>query len=207
MANLDEPITFTEDLTLLRKFLGFHSSGLFPIYDRDVVFITIDFEGSEGFSHGINQMGVSILDTRDLSDVLTRNVIKTRFYGISTPGKSDRLNEQIKKDFTHGEASWITKQEIVSTLTDIFRQCNSRNVVLIDHGLRNELRNMKMLGFRPGSHANIIAYVDTLNLSNTIRGHVEYPNLRSLACQLGLHGIRSYEHNVYQKGRKYHNAG
>ena len=67
MANFHEPITFTEDLTLLRKFLGFHSSGLFPIYDRDVVFLTIDFKGIEGFSHGINQIGMSVLDTRDLS--------------------------------------------------------------------------------------------------------------------------------------------
>ena len=134
-------------------------------------------------------------------------MIKTRFYGISTPGKFDRLSKQIQRQFTLGEASWITKQEIVSTLTAIFRQCNSRNVVLIGHGLRHKLGNMRKLDFRPGSHANIIAYVDTQNLSNTIRGQVEYTNLRSLACQLGLHAIRSYEHNVYPKGRNYHNAG
>ena len=123
--------------------------------------MAINFEGTEHMQ-GISQIGISTLDTRDLpyASSLVQNTIRTQLYCVSKRSKHARLDKKTRKIFTFSQVNWITKQEVVETLAAIFKECNTypnledvtsnpRNVVLVGHGLANELRNMQMLGFRP----------------------------------------------------------
>lgn len=224
MSRLIDRVAPAADLALLQRFLGLcpdnavHSDGLAPLYHCDALFVAIDFEGKEQQS-GISQIGVSTLDSRDLPSAssLGQSLIKSQLYCVSKPAKFRRLDKKTKTIFTFGEVSWITKEEIVDTLVTIFEECSTysiledvlrrpRNVVLVGHGLGQELRNMEMLGFRPELHARIIAHVDTQLLSNEISGHTEFPSLRSVVYQVGLRSKEMHDAGALSRPRRFHNA-
>lgn len=189
-------------------FLGLHVTttlnNLAPLSHHDVLFVAIDFEGTEHSGHGISQIGVSILDTRGLpcASILGQSVVKTELYCISKRPKNQRLDKKTRKIFTLGEVKWIRKHQAVDTLTTIFQECSSysilsddtvnsqiksgrsgsinvslssdpRDIVLVGHGLNNELKNMQILGFQPQLHANIIAQIDTEDLWDEFQGRIE----------------------------------
>ena len=225
MSRPNERVAPEADLALLQRFLGLcpdnavDRKGLTPLYHCDALFVAIDFEGTE-HQYGISQIGVSTLESRDLlcASSLGQSLIKSQLYCVSKPSKFRRLNKTTKKIFTFGEVFWITKQQIVDTLVTIFEKCNTcsslgdplrrpRNIILVGHGLDNELRSMRRLGFQPELHARIIALVDTQNLSDEIRGHREYPSLRSLVHQVGMNPKEIYGAGALPKARHFHNAG
>ncbi|KAL8657204.1 MAG: hypothetical protein Q9226_002144 [Calogaya cf. arnoldii] len=220
------------NLTSLKSFLGLDSHGAGqqgPVYHYDTLFLAIDFEGREDFA-GVSQIGMSILDTRGLpyASLLGQTLIETQLYCVAKRSKHRRLDKNIKRVFTLGEVSWITREERVSALVTIFQQCNSysimernatlsqfrvahnaltgpRNIVLVGHGLETEMRNMDLLGFRLEEHANIVAYVDTRTLSYQVHG--VGGTLHSIARQVGLCPRRFYTAGAHPKARHFHVAG
>ena len=225
MSRPKEWVAPAAKLALLQRFLGLCPDNavlredLAPSYHCDALFVAIDFEGTEN-KHGISQIGVSTLDSRDLprASSLGQSLIKSRLYCVSKRSKFRRLDKKTREIFTFGEVIWITKQEIVDTLVTIFENCNTyssfkdgmrrpRNVILVGHALDNELRQMEMLGFQPELHAKIIAHVDTQDLSDEIRGHREFPSLCSLVHQVGLNPKQIYDAGALPKTRHFHNAG
>lgn len=128
----------------------------------------------------------------------------------------------------HWEVDWITKEERVGSLTTIL--CNSRsifkqderlsrytptqaaskepqNIILVGHGLDNELRNTRTVGFDPGACVEIIAHIDTQDLSNEIKGYTEFIALRSLVHDARLRRRQVFEAGARSKCRRSHNAG
>ncbi|KAI4274207.1 MAG: hypothetical protein LQ337_004107 [Flavoplaca oasis] len=220
------------DLALLKRFLGLDSHGaghLGPAYYRDTLFLAIDFEGRED-AHGVSQIGVSILDTRGLpyAALLGQTLIDTQQYCVAKRKEHRRLDKKIKEVFTLGEVHCITREEKLPTLAAIFQQCNSysileknaalsqisltgdaltgpRNVVLVGHNLCTELRNMDLIGFRPESYANIVAYVDTRTLCQEVHGYCR--TLRSVVRQAGLCPRKLYIAGAFPKARNFHIAG
>lgn len=154
-----------------------------------------------------------------LTSKVVNSDIKSQLYGITKKPKTwRRLDKKTRKIFKSGEVNWATKQDIMDTLVTILEKFNTysileddlkrpRNVVLVGHGLDNELRDMEMLGFRPELHANIIAHLDTQYLSDEIRGHMEFTTLRSLVRQVGSNPKQLYEAGALPKNRQFHNAG
>lgn len=228
MSRRKERVAPAADLALVQQFLricpdnAVYREDLAPLYHCDAIFVAIDFEGEEGseHKHGISQIGVSTLDTRDLpcASSLGQSLIKSQLYCVSKRPKSRRLDGRTRKIFTFGEVIWIRKPELVDTLVTIFENFNTysslgddlrrpRNVVLVGHALDNELMQMEILGFQPELHARIIAHVDTQNLSDEIRGHRECASLRSLVHQVGMNPKQMYEAGALPKARHFHNAG
>lgn len=82
-----------------------------------------------------------------------------------------------------------------------------RRVVLVGHGLRNELRDMRLLGFTPGDFANIIGIVDTQRLFAQLSG-ARYPtSLKRLTALLGLRLKLLYLAGAKPKQQYFHDAG
>ena len=213
--------TSAADSTALKRFLGLGQDSPVPTYYRDAVFVAIDFEGNE-HEHlpGVNQIGVSTLDTRDLphASELGQNMIQAKLYCIPKPGSKRRalrrFQEEMSKRFKFSEPEWITREQIQDTLITIFRErgldscapSEPRNIVLVGHALHNELRNMERLGFRPESHARIIARFDTQHLAKEIRGETESTKLRKLVRD-ELSGKNVYAAGAQSSKRPFHNAG
>ena len=214
------------DSTALKRFLGLGQDSPIPTYDRDAVFVAIDFEGNEhehlpGVNQiGVNQIGVSTLDTRDLphASKLGQKMIQAKLYCIPRPDSKRRalrrFKEETSKMFKFSEPEWIAREQIQDTLIAIFRErsfdsctpSEPRNIVLVGHAFHNELTNMEKLGFRPESHARIIARFDTQHLAKEIRGETESLKLRKLVRD-ELSGKNVYAAGAHPSKRPFHNAG
>ena len=174
---------------------------------QDVLFLAIYFEGSKSSKEGIDQIGVSVLDTRSLrcaSDE-RQDLVTTRLYGVSKPNKS-RLWD--RKPLKSGIVYCVNRNQFVSTLEETFQEISSlshlssptssendaaavmnpahRKVVLVGHGLENECNEMELLGFHPELHANIIGLLDTRDLAFEVYDGKDFFKPDLLASRLGL---------------------
>lgn len=77
------------ELRVLQQMLGLHSNEQFDPRLRDVVFVCIDCEAFEFGQDKITEIGVAILDTRDLADITTekdeKNWLATMKYAHYRP--------------------------------------------------------------------------------------------------------------------------
>ena len=202
------------DAAALKQLLGLGRDSLTPTYYRDAIFLAIDFKGHQHESlPGVKQVGVSTLDTRDLprASELGHSLIHAKLYCVpkrnSKPRGLRRYKEEMSKRFQLSEPEWITRDQIPSTLTTIFRLLGRssessttstqpdeepRNIVLIGHNLGSVLATMEKLSFRPDLHARIVAHVDTWNLAGAIRAPTQSTKLRALVRD-ELSGKNLYE--------------
>lgn len=170
------------------------------------------------------------------ASLLGQQVIRNKLYCISRASKFSRLEEKTKKVYRFGEVKWVLREDVVTTLATIFQDCSrfsildqystlprvktevnvmgytskskrNRNIVLVGHGLHNELNIMDALGFRPGNHAKIIATMDTELLANQVEGWKQKTNLKSLIRSLEL--VPKFFHipGASPRLRRFHNAG
>lgn len=123
-SQIKDRVAPTADSTTLKRFLGLRQDSAIPAYYRDAVFVAIDFEGHEHPDiFGIYQIGVSILDTRDLpyASELGHNLILTKPYRVlkskkvrrankETSQKFRRLRKGMSKWFNFGEPEWVTRE-------------------------------------------------------------------------------------------------
>jgi len=150
---------------------------------RDVVFVSIDLEAFEFAQNKITEIGVSVLDTRDIVDTdpgvdaiswLSR--IKTRHFRISEYARlvNKRFIKGCPDKFNFGESEFISIQQTHNVLTQIFANpagahssgtVEPRNIVLVGHGLSNDTAYLKSVNFSPYAGGNVVHSLDTQKLS------------------------------------------
>lgn len=117
----------------------------------DVVLVAIDFENTDGLRSTRfqksstrplrSQVGLAILDTKELQHGTPGEAIKTH----SFPTGSFRYVQNVRKRFLLGKTTRIAPLEIAYCI----RSCipSNRNVVIVGHGVANDLRVLQALNF------------------------------------------------------------
>ena len=143
------------------------SLGLAPSESQGLdepVFVTIDFEylsNIKDASQNLNsQMGVAILDSRDLISSPARTAISTYNFVTGSPSYCAATT----KKFLFNKTTIIHQQDILSNLESLIPQ--SRNIILVGHDLRNDLRVLQLLG--SNLHTSIRGILDTLRIASRI---------------------------------------
>ncbi|KAK4205614.1 hypothetical protein QBC40DRAFT_344426 [Triangularia verruculosa] len=135
---------------------------------NDTVIIAIDFEGintiKSGFTQkeGNSQVGLAILDTKDLRKVPPEKLISTLNFAV---GSSSYVTKASNK-FIFGESITIQPSSMVQAIQSHIPQ--DRNVVLVGHAIENDLQALQALGFefeRPPS-----GILDTSGIANEVFG-------------------------------------
>ena len=141
------PLRYTiskNGLQLLQQCLGLEpseSQGL----DKPV-FISIDLEYLSNFkqdaSQNLNsQVGVAILDSRDLISSPPRTAISKYNFVTGSPSYCAAT----AKKFLFGKTITIHQRDILSNLEPLVPR--TRNIILVGHDIRNDLRVLQLLGF------------------------------------------------------------
>lgn len=152
-------------LSMLLEILGLsHSVSKSPALN-DTVIIAIDFEAIETIKSGFaqkenSQVGIAILDTRDLRQVPPETLISTRNFAA---GSSSYVTKASNK-FLFGETITIQPSSMLQTIQSHIPQ--GRNLVLVGHGIVNDLQALEALGFefeRPPS-----GILDTSGIANEV---------------------------------------
>ena len=168
-----------------------------PSYSLDAclhtnpILISIDFEGILcGDTVGLSQIGVSMLDTRDLA--IDLNKISLSNYNYFSGPLDGRV-----LSYRFGILVQFSKLDTRKVLTDIFRINRdstkpSRNVILVGHHMSNELQALIKLRIYPEEICPVLCVLDTASL---YREHsalliksptIDHPSLRNLTKNLAV---------------------
>ncbi|KAM0714656.1 hypothetical protein Q7P37_009954 [Cladosporium fusiforme] len=157
----------------------------------DVVFVCLDCEAFERDQKKVTEVGVAILDTRNLRDIdlFTSSVaimehIKAAHY------RPVEYSKFVNKRFVHGcpdafgfgTSTWVRLPDVAPILHRVFQDPPSlsdaarfqvqtpttqRNVIVIGHGLGNDDKYLRTLGFSLGAVGNIVGRADTQKLTGS----------------------------------------
>ncbi|OCK89636.1 uncharacterized protein K441DRAFT_271846 [Cenococcum geophilum 1.58] len=114
------------NISELQDFLRFYTSP----HDSDVVFIATDFERHQCC---VTDIGISTLDTRDLSSNLiskAQKAIQTRHICVkdTVPGWVRKIFDKNPEQVRAEAAEWIQKRDIKATLADIFCITDTKSI-------------------------------------------------------------------------------
>ena len=143
-------------LQLLQQRLGLKSSESGG--SDDIVFVSIDFEYLSNFKQDLSQnlnsqVGISILDTSDLTSSPPQDTISTYYFVTGSPSYCATAT----KRFLFGETITIHQRDILSNLESLIPR--TRNIVLVGHGVASDLRILQLLQF--DRHTSIVGILDT----------------------------------------------
>lgn len=179
-----------DQTNLLYDCLGLHTF-IGPLPFHDVVFISIDFENPDKIhlptsKHALSggQMGVAVLDTRDLESWDEKgNIIST--YNFAW-GRCIYI-VHARRNFIFGATREIKSSDIASTLEALVPR--SRNVVLVAHGSCNELAVLERINF--DTETSIVGVLDTFELSKSVLPSLQGRSLEKILQALGIpyHGL------------------
>lgn len=118
---------------------------------QDVVFMAIDFECLGRMStrtldsspNSYIQMGVAILDTRELLTVDPENVISTHLIVTGKPYLY-HLNVH-QNNFVFGDETYIKTKDLLKTFKSIIPK--ERKIAIVAHNCRGELNALRWMGF------------------------------------------------------------
>ncbi|KAF1349874.1 hypothetical protein BDV97DRAFT_352635 [Delphinella strobiligena] len=155
-----------------------------PAAFNDVVLLAIDCEAFELAQKKITEIGVSVLDTRDLTGIepdadaakwLAQ--IKTRHFRIKEYQKlvNKRYIKGCPDKFNFGHSEFINLNQIRNVLTDIFNNpagvdaptFDKRKIVLVGHDVKSDIDYLKNIKFSPYKSGRIVGIMDTLTLSGS----------------------------------------
>ncbi|KAK0337995.1 hypothetical protein LTR91_013068 [Friedmanniomyces endolithicus] len=128
----------------------------------DFVFVSLDFEG-DIHSRGLTEFGYATLDTRDvIAD------------GPTIFGHHYALASNHKRGFLFGDVTRIDVPQLGATIREVCHVTDvdgtDRRVVLVGHGIHNELRNMAAHGVRLEDLPRVVGAIDTGELSKVVLG-------------------------------------
>ncbi|CAD0086595.1 unnamed protein product [Aureobasidium vineae] len=166
------------------------------------VFVCVDLEAYEFSQEKITEVGVSVLDSRNvkgtdpgpdgmewLSKINTRHIIIKEHKRLV----NKRFVHGCPDKFNFGESEFVSLKHIHKTLTQLFDNPSpgsirasdqgSRNLILVGHGLSNDTAYLNKLNFTPHAKGNIIQDVDTQKFVGTKKQTV---GLSRLMAGLGV---------------------
>lgn len=189
------------------------------VFLNEPVFISVDVECNERCHSQITEVGLSILDTRDLvgtapgqgavnwtSRIQSRHLRVVEYGHIVNhdfvPGCPDR--------FEFGESEWVKLEDLASVVDNCFRsylpettdteesQAQRRNVVLVGHNPSADVNYLLELGvplFKEAKEKGV--FLDTVDTAEVFRVYRQEMNVRSLGNILNTFGITGwYLHNA-----------
>lgn len=215
-----------------RQKLAWKSVQLAPSFDEPApyvflnqpVFISIDVECNERCHSQTTEVGLSILDTRDLAGIAPgqeavnwTSRIKSRHLRVVEyghiinhdfiPGCPDR--------FEFGDSEWVKLEDVPSIVDNCFRsylpeiadaedtQAERRNVVLVGHNPSADVNFFLDLGvplFRESKEKSV--FLDTVDTAEVFRVSRQEMNVRSLGSILATFGITGWHlHNAGNDAR------
>ncbi|KAK5113259.1 hypothetical protein LTR62_003596 [Meristemomyces frigidus] len=169
--------------------LGLPAPSKAPSTLTEPVFICIDCEAFEHAQHKITEIGLAVLDTRDLSGLTPAedgaNMISKVKYAHFKPIEYAHLkNRSFVKGcpdaFNFGPSTWIKLADTNRVLNNIFKDpCqlgtaadfsrsvieSNRNVVFVAHNAGSDVSYLKQLGFDISACKNVLATIDTQKLA------------------------------------------
>nr|POF14888.1 putative nucleolar protein c2c4.08 [Quercus suber] len=157
---------------------------ILPPTFRDAIFVCIDLEAFESAQDQITELGVSVLDTRDLAGAPSSSWLARLHYAFYRPVEHAHLvNRRFVKgcpdDFNFGPSTWIALSDAKRLLTRIFLDPTAlaraadftqaiaapepqRNVVFVAHGASNDVAYLRRLGFDFAADApHVVRTVDS----------------------------------------------
>lgn len=164
-APLALPRITKKGLSMLLEILGLRHSKSNPPALNNVIIIAIDFEGiniiKSRFAQKENsQVGFAILDTKHLGQVQPEQLISTFNFAAGSPAYVRKASN----GFLFRETITIPSSSMAHIIQS--RITWSRNVILVGHGVLNELQALQALGFefpRPPS-----PILDTSRVANEV---------------------------------------
>lgn len=165
---------------------------------QDAVFVSLDFEYRKGSRKQgtaiITEVGVSTFDTRAIMHRIVRpeNVVSTKHFKF--PERSRAFN------FGHSElttAAWIPQyiRRLFWPDDDPDSEWKDRKIVLVGHGIRNEISLLNKMGIDLSLSQAIVRVFDTQLLAREVMG----PHVDGRLCDVvrgcGIRGVN------------FHNAG
>ena len=144
------------------------SLGLKPSESQELdksIFITIDLEYLSNLKHDSSQnlnsqVGITILDSRDLISSSPQTAIST--YNLVT--RSPSYCAATTKKYLFGQTITIHQRDILTNLESLVLR--TRNIILIGHGINNNLKVLQLLNFN--LHISIRGILDVRRIASQI---------------------------------------
>ncbi|KAK5627552.1 hypothetical protein RRF57_003267 [Xylaria bambusicola] len=158
-------------LQIVQEALGLSNATYPSLWSRSLL-LSIDFEHLDnirsGFTKGGNcQVGIATLDTSNLQkDLLPppNNLIETYNY---VSGSNQYIKKVIPK-FIFGESLVVNSASILKMIELIIPQHQNRRIIIVSHGIQNELMALHALGYRFSANMHAVCShrlaVETLGL-------------------------------------------
>ena len=151
----------------------------------DAVFICVDCEAYERAQYKITEIGVAVLDTRNLqhlltgltAESLTAQIKSSHFRASEHARLVNRKFVKGREDhFNFGYSYWVKKGDYAQVLRRAFASpteldhaatfdtelsTDERNIILIGHGLKGDIDYMSQAGFDIQACGNIAHRIDT----------------------------------------------
>ena len=199
-------------MTVLQEILGLVANSIPKAMSQDVVFVCIDCEAFEHDQDKITEIGVAVLDTRDVIGLSGDDVDEEAWlakikYAHYRPVEYARLrNKNFIKGcpecFNFGSSTWVRLADMGSILERIFQSPTQllqagnlsvdllkekRNVVFVGHGAGNDKSYLKHVGFDMDVDANVSRTMDTQVVAGGTKKNAVA--LQRLLLSLGLDAV------------------
>ena len=182
-------------------------------FHKNVLFVCIDVEAYERPPNPITEVGISTLDTLDLMDVppgdggeAWRKKIRSRHFRIK---ENAHLNNtdfvvgcagRFEKEF--GISEFISIKDAPGIIASCFKppfyggeppielddDPISRNIILVGHDVRNDVRYLRKLGYDVTNLAGLVEAVDTADLYRAWKHEETTRSLGTILMEVGLVG-------------------
>ncbi|KAL4916315.1 hypothetical protein BDW62DRAFT_218806 [Aspergillus aurantiobrunneus] len=176
---------------------------------RDPVFISIDVEVNERCHTQVTEVGISLLDTRDLTGVAPgpqgeewQSRIQSRHLRVQE--YRNHVNHLYvcgcPDNFEFGTSEWVAENDVSSTVQNIFANPTFldvpdqefRPLVLVGHSLDADIQYLQLTNVHiiEGSSgaSKFIDRIDTASFFQFIRGELEPRSLGAVIGELGMTG-------------------
>jgi len=160
------------DLEVLRSSLGLPAespaepSGCGSVRERDVIFVSIDFEGLSSIMDATTvsqgQIGIAIFDTQDLSPSLSSSPsVESMITTYNFVTGSSRYCASATKRFLFGETVKISQRQMLVKLESVIPR--TKNIILVGHAIRNDMAVLRYLKF--DIRTSILGILDTQQIA------------------------------------------
>ncbi|KAK1044664.1 hypothetical protein LTR74_018264 [Friedmanniomyces endolithicus] len=203
-----------ESGSLLHLSYPFRIFDSLPTDDLDIVFVCLDCEAFEYAQHKVTEIGIAVLDTRDLrglsatagDDAITGHIRSAHYRLVEYSGLVNRkFVHGCPTTFNFGSSTWVKLADVPRLINRILRDPTNLEhcarfdiemidaepqIVLVGHGLGNDIKYLQTLGIKISTVPSIINQADTQKLAPLSR-------LVGLATLLVAVGIKAVNlHNA-----------
>ncbi|KAH0556471.1 hypothetical protein GP486_005627 [Trichoglossum hirsutum] len=181
------------ELGMTDHFIDLESPAPYPM-ESSVVFVSVDIESFERDHRKITEIGISVLDTKDLDGVPPGKGGIEWMKHIRAKHLRIREHAHLRnKDFVvgcadrfeFGESRFVGMREAPSIIAESFRfpsaDQTTRNIILLGHGIDGDIEYLKGMGYNPLNLNNLIEVLDTSAMYRYLKRE---PNPRSLGSVL-----------------------